>query len=156
MNPSPQLKLVSINLSGEKTKPPAPEIPGFPLDAPSKKIVVEEELIHNDLKASVLPQKFQGEEVAGLTQTNFLIPVGVEPNHAEITEGREEMEFILQAYSTIDLLMVLATIWGVVTLLLKIQLFLAIQKFHHVNFGIINQSLKPSDDFSFLKGQWSI
>ena len=88
MIPSPQLKLDSIPLSGEKTTPLAPEIPGFPLDAPSKKINAEEELIHNNLNASVLPRKRQGKEVIGLMQTNFLIPVGVEPNHVEVTEGK--------------------------------------------------------------------
>ena len=38
MDPRPQLKLKLVR--GEKTKPPAPEAPGFPLEASSNKIVV--------------------------------------------------------------------------------------------------------------------
>ena len=87
MIPSPQLKLDSINFWGEKTKPPAPDIPWFPLDAPSKKIVAKEELIQNDLNASTFPWKIQGRELSGLIQTDFFKPWGLKPNHVENAKG---------------------------------------------------------------------
>ena len=90
MIPSPQLKLDSINLSREKTKPPTPEIPGFPLDAPSKKIVVEGELIHHDLNASTFPHTHQEGELTGLIHIVFLNPDRQEPINIVIAEDRDE------------------------------------------------------------------
>ena len=80
MIPRPQLNLNSISLSGEKTTPPALEIPGFPLDAPSKNIMAEEELVHNCLKALALPRNRQGERLTGLTELKFLFRDEMGPN----------------------------------------------------------------------------
>ena len=120
---SPQLKENLNNLSGEKTKPPAPEIPRFPLDAPSKKIVVEAELIHNDLNASMFTWNRHGGELTGLTHTDFLNLDGLEPSHVEIVEGKDEEDVEFPAYSVISSLILCATIWGVVIWLLNISCF---------------------------------
>ena len=108
MVPSPQLKLNLVNLSGEKTKPTAPKNPRFPLDAPSKKIVVEEELIHICLKALALPRKCQG-ELTGLTQTIFLVHVDEGPSQDKNAEGGDEEDERHPTDSAINNLMLLAT-----------------------------------------------
>ena len=95
MIPSPQLKLNLVNLSGEETKPPAPENPGFPLDAPSKKILVEEEFIHNDFNLSKDPWKRQGIALTGFLQTTFLIPIELGPNHVENAAAKGEEDIML-------------------------------------------------------------
>ena len=90
MVPSPQLKLNSINLSGEETKPLTPEQPRFPLEPPSKNNVVEEEFIHNDFNYSKGPLKRQGIALTCLLLTTFLRPKLLRPNHIENEAMRGE------------------------------------------------------------------
>ena len=101
INPRPQLKLVSVNLSGEKTNPLALEIPGFPLDAPSKKIATEEELNHQALNEAALQHTRQEGELPGLMQTEFLIPNGQGANQAKNSKDREEGTINLHTISEI-------------------------------------------------------
>ena len=140
--PRPLLKLNLVNLSKEKTKPPAPEILGFPLDAPLKKITAEEELIHNVLNSSTVPRKRQGKALTGLKQADFLNPRVLMPNHVENAEGIGEEGNELPADSAISNLILKATCWGFKDLLLKIQLFLEIHSFHHIEFGIECQTIE--------------
>ena len=96
------MKLNSTNLSGEITNPLALEIPGFPLEAPSKKIAAEEDFIQNYFNSSKDPQKCQGTTLTGLMQTTFLIPKELEPIHIENATSRGEEEIDLPTYLIIN------------------------------------------------------
>ena len=51
--------------------------------------------------------------MTGLTQTEFFKPCGLNPNHVEIAEGRDEEDVVDPVDSTINILILYATIWGV-------------------------------------------
>ena len=100
MEPRPQLKLVLISLPNEYTKPLAPETPGFPLDAPSKKFVAKEELVHQELKSSPMSRIRQEGDLAGLMQTFFDNLIRVEPIQFEISDVNVEGDINFSANST--------------------------------------------------------
>ena len=104
IRPSPQLKLNTDNLSEEETRPPTPEEPGLPLDAPSKNKAAEEEFLQSDVKSSKVPQKCQGIEMTGLPITLLLKPIALGPNHLENVASRGEEEGTLQIDSAINCL----------------------------------------------------
>ena len=60
--------------------PPAPETPGFPLDAPSKNIAAETKHISFSFKESLVPRNFQCKDLDGFRNYN-LFPeiIDVEP-----------------------------------------------------------------------------
>ena len=80
----------SDSVSREITNPPTLEIPGFPLDAPSKKITAAIELFHNIFNSSLDPWKRQGTILTVLKQTDDHIPRDFIPSHFENTGGKEE------------------------------------------------------------------
>ena len=78
------------------------------------------------------------------------------PSQVENAEGSDEEDDKLPADSVINFLMLLAMVWGVIGWLLKIQLFLVFQIFHHIHSGISSQNLKQLEDLAKKFGQRSI
>ena len=78
-----------------------------------------------------------------------LRPIVEEPNHATISEGREEFLIVLLTNSEISVFALLATTLGVDELLLKIHSFLASHNFHQIDFGIVARDYSIMHLFSF-------
>ena len=90
IKPRPQLKLVLVGWSEEYTKPQIQRSQGFPLMHYKKKIDVEEELIHKELKAAQFSRIRQEGELTGLRQIIFDLLTEMEPSHLEIADGSVE------------------------------------------------------------------
>ena len=150
--PSPQLKQVSINLSGDIIKPPAPAILVFPLNGLSKKIVADKELFHNVKNTAALTRNHHKGGDVGLVMIVLLTQNKQDPIHADTSGDREENETGLRVDSEMSNFTLVTTFMGVDDLLLKIQSFLSNHNFHLVHFGNACHILIHSAFLSLISG----
>ena len=152
--PNPQLKVSLMDPSREYTRPPTPVVPGFPLEAPSKQILVVPCFLHQLWKISSLSLNLHSGLSWGFIVLWFLCHKTKVLNHL-FSSGSNEVSglrtWVLNVSRSRPFALA-STMLGVQAILLKICSFLASHNFQQENLGMVIQTWAQRDLLMKVKG----